>query len=163
MSQSTSNVIVSSIPRRSACEKLESEKYCCDVAGATSAVMRKVGGGDFARVNNVTTLLKMLDMVDVMLLCMWVGYIRGRDGVLVCKEFRNSTLEMWLVRTNDGEMCLLYQRVSRANSLVLATMVPVFLHGDEPLTSSVKSIYSFKNILANREIAIDMLSFFNGL
>ena len=42
-SQSTSNVMVSLMPIRSACEKLESEKYCCDVAGATSAVMRNVG------------------------------------------------------------------------------------------------------------------------
>ena len=62
-SQSTSNVIVSSIPSRSACEKLELERYCSDVAGATSAVMRKVGGGGFCHEKKANILLKMLDMV----------------------------------------------------------------------------------------------------
>ena len=57
--------------------------------------MRKVDGGDFSDVEKVTTLLNMVimvDMVDVMLLWMWLGCIRGTDAVLVYKEFGDSSL-----------------------------------------------------------------------
>ena len=61
-SQSTSNVMVSLMPNKSACEKLESEEYSC-VAGATRAVMRKVG---FFHEKKAMSFLKTADMMDAM-------------------------------------------------------------------------------------------------